>query len=102
MKWLVVLVRSLLTVALATALVAAAAYLGGEATVAWYMQHYAVTARADLSNDMGFGMLGFVVVCISTLVSSPLALFAGWRLSGRLASSVMANPLFQRTASGGR
>jgi hypothetical protein len=62
MKWLVVLCRSLLTLALAVLLVAATAYLAGEVAVAWYMQHYSVAARVDLSNDMGFGMLGFLYV----------------------------------------
>ena len=77
-------------------------FVSGEAAVAWYMHHYAITSRLDLSEDYGFGMLSLAVECAAALVALPFALFSGWRLSGRIYAAVVANPLFQRTASGGR
>ena len=102
MKAVAVLCRIFGALALAGVLLVIAFFVSGEAAVAWYMHHYAITSRLDLSEDYGFGMLSLAVECAAALVALPFALFSGWRLSGRIYAAVVANPLFQRTASGGR
>lgn len=84
MKTLVFLGRVFIALALAALLLVAVLFLAGEATVAWYLHYYAVAPRLELSEDYGFGMLGFFVQCATAVVVLPLAVFAGWRLSGRI------------------
>ena len=86
-------------VAVAVLLQGGVVFLAGEATVAWYMNHYGVSARTELSEDYGFGMLTLFVWCASGLIALPLVAFGAWRMSGRLERILLANPLFQRIAS---
>lgn len=101
MKTLAFFSRVLIALVLAGALLVSALFLVGEATVAWYMHHYAVVSRLELSEDYGFGMLGFFVECTTAIVALPIAIFASWRLSGRVQAAAVASSLFQRTAPGG-
>lgn len=43
-------------------------FLLGEVIVFWYMQSHGVNVRADLSEDMGLGMISF----FSSLLSAPV------------------------------
>ena len=76
--------RILIALTLAAVLLVVVLYLAGEATVAWYLHHHAVASRIELSEDYGFGMLVSFVLCATAAVALPLAIFAGWRLSGRI------------------
>jgi hypothetical protein len=84
MKTLVFLIRVLVALTLAAVLFVAVLFLAVEATVAWYLQYYAIASRLELSEDYGFGMLVFFVQCATAVVALPLAMFAGWRLSARI------------------
>lgn len=66
------------------------------------MNHYDMPVDIDLSNDYGLGMLLMFVCGASLFIALPFVVFGAWRLAGRLQRIVLANPLFQRTASGGR
>jgi len=50
-----------------------------ESYVAWYMNHYDISVRAELSEDYGFGMLGFLISLISIAVGFPLGAYLGWK-----------------------
>lgn len=50
-----------------------------EAYVAWYMNHYDIAIRAELSDDYGFGMLGFLISLTSIAVGFPLGAYLGWK-----------------------
>lgn len=77
--------RFVVALALTVLVLAGVLFFSGEATVAWYMSHYSVPARVELSEDYGFGMLALFVDAASALVALPLASFFAWRMSGRLA-----------------
>lgn len=55
----------------------------GEAVIAWYMHHYAVPSRLELSEDMGFGML-MLAVWGASFFTLPIWGFLGWYLVHRL------------------
>lgn len=65
--------------------------LVGDATVSWYVHHYEIAARLDLSEDYGFGLLTFLIDCAVAVVTLPFTLFAGWRLSRRIQRALVAN-----------
>ena len=94
--------KVIVAVAIAVLLLVGVVFLAGEATVAWYMNHYGVSARIELAEDYGFGMLTLFVWCASGLIALPFVAFGAWRMSGRLQRILLANPLFQRIASSGR
>jgi len=56
-----------------------------EAYVAWYMNYYDIPVRAELSEDYGFGMLGFLVSLISIAVGFPLGAYLGWKTTSTCA-----------------
>ncbi len=84
MNSIVLVFRVVVAFVVTSLLLAAALFASGEATVAWYMNHYGVPARSDLSEDYGFGMLATVVWLASFLLALPFTCFVSWRLSGRL------------------
>lgn len=102
MNAFVLVFRLVVAVAVTVLLLASVLFVAGEATVAWYMSHYGVPARIELSEDYGFGMLALFVEGTSALLALPFASFVAWRMSGRLARAMVASPLFQRADSGGR
>ncbi len=100
MKSLTFFGRLLVALVIAALLLAIALFLASEIAGTWYMQHYALASRLELSEDHGFGMLGFLVTCVTAVVLLPFTALAGWRLSGRLHRAVVANPPFKRTPNG--
>ena len=88
MKTVVRAVRALVTLVVAVAVASSLASLSAEAVVAWYMQQYGIAQRADLANDMGFGMLGTLVQSTVALLSFVAALAVGWLLSGSVAAKL--------------
>lgn len=100
MKSLIFFGRVLVALVISVLFLAVALFLASEITRTWYMQHYAVASRLELSEDYGFGMLGFFVLCVIAVVVLPFTALAGWRLSGRLQRAVVANPAFKRTPHG--
>jgi hypothetical protein len=84
MKSLTLFGRLLVALVIAMLFLAIALFLASEITCTWYMNHYAVASRLELSEDHGFGMLGFLVMCVTAVVLLPFTAIAGWRLSGRL------------------
>ncbi|MFT3735337.1 MAG: hypothetical protein QM776_09970 [Rhodocyclaceae bacterium] len=77
--------RACIALAIAIGSASGLAVLSAEAFVMWYMQHYGIAQRADLADDMGFGMLGLFVQSVVALLSFVVTLVIGWRASGKLA-----------------
>lgn len=65
-------------------------YLAAETYVSWYMAHYGVVVRADLSEDYGFGILGLMISVLTFTVSFAVVGWLIWRLSRRLFANVNA------------
>ena len=84
MKEIINVVRALVALVVAVFVASILASLSVEAVVVLYMQHYGVAHRADLSDDMGFGMLGLFVQSLVALLSFVVMLIICWRLSARV------------------
>lgn len=54
-------------------------YVISEAIVFWYMHHYGIAVRAELSEDMGFAMLVGFYFLLFTPVSLIVSLFICWK-----------------------
>ena len=88
MNSIVLVCRVAVALVITSLLLAAVLFVSGEATVAWYMNHYGVPARIDLSEDYGLGMLATVVWVASFLLALPFACSVSWRLSGSLVCAI--------------
>jgi hypothetical protein len=75
--------RAFIALVVAVVVASGLALLSAEAVVAWYMQQYGIAQRADLANDIGFGMLGLFVQSAVALFSFVAALVVGWRVFGK-------------------
>lgn len=78
MKYLNLLTRLFVALTVAVLLVAVVAYVASEIAVVWYMWDHNIPVRAELSEDMGFGMLGFLVTSVSALT----VFFQGYSRAG--------------------
>lgn len=55
----------------------------GEILIKWYMSKYHIEQRAEVSNDMGFGMLAGGLFLFDLVVFFPLGIYMTWRWLGR-------------------
>lgn len=85
MKAATKIARAFIALVAAVVVASGLASLSAEAFVAWYMQQYGIAQRADLANDMGFGMLGLFVQSAVALLSFVAALVVGSRVFGKVA-----------------
>lgn len=85
MKLLILTGRLFVVLAFAALMTFLMLFLAGEVTAAWYMHHYNIAARNELSEDYGFGMLAFAIGCAVATATLFFAFFVGWRFSGRIA-----------------
>lgn len=54
-------------------------YVISEVFVFWYMHAHSITVRAELSEDMGFGMLGLFLFVLTVPVSLIVSFFICWK-----------------------
>ena len=70
--------RLLVTVEISLISTIVISFVVSEIILQWYMYHYGITIRADLSEDYGFGMLVFFGVLITALFAFPISLYYAW------------------------
>ena len=80
MRYIIVYTGQLaLTLAFAIGVAWVLEFAAVEVYVAGYMNYYDIPIRAELSEDYGFGMLGFLISLISIAVGFLLGAYLGWK-----------------------
>jgi hypothetical protein len=80
----ILVTRFLITVFLALATVLVGELIAGEFLLTWYMNHYGISVRAELSEDYGLGMLTLLKSVIVFAIAFPVAAYFCWRWVGVL------------------
>src|SRR5262249_22106553 len=76
-------VRGAVTLAVALVAGGVAEEIAVAVFVRWYMHAHNVAVRADLAEDYGFGMFGFVVSAVVFITFAVLGGVLAWKISGR-------------------